>query len=71
MSANTPAKAVLLLTPKEAAKALAISPRKLWAMTASGELPSIRLGRCLRYPVDDLQRWINDQMKGGTNSDPH
>jgi predicted DNA-binding transcriptional regulator AlpA len=44
---------------------LAISPRKLWGMTASGEIPHIRLGRCVRYPVNDLLRWIDYQKKGG------
>ena len=33
-------------------------------MTASREIPHVRLGRCVRYPVDDLQRWINEQKKG-------
>ena len=56
---------LLLLTPKEAALALSISPRKLWAMTASGEISHIRLGRCVRYPVDDLRQMIDDQKKGG------
>ena len=55
----------LALRPQEAANALRISPRKLWSMTASGEIPHIRLGRCVRYPVDDLQRWIDQQTKGG------
>lgn len=55
---------VLLLTTNEAAEALAISPRKLWGMTASGEIPCVRIGRCVRYPLDDLQQWIDDQ-KGG------
>lgn len=56
---------LLLLKPQQAAEALSISPRKLWAMTASGEIPHVRLGRCVRYPVDDLQRWIDEQKKGG------
>jgi len=56
---------ILLMTPREAAEALSISPRKLWSLTSSGEVPHIRLGRCVRYPVDDLQRWIDDQKKGG------
>ena len=51
----------LALRPRDAAKALAISPRKLWAMTASGEIPHIRLGRCVRYPIDDLRAWIAAQ----------
>ena len=56
---NTNMHPTLLLTPQQAAKALAISPRKLWAMTASGEIPHVRLGRCVRYPIEDLQRFIN------------
>jgi len=63
---SSPSKPALLLTPREAAKALAISPRKLWAMTASGEIPHVRIGRCVRYPVDDLREWI-DATKQGTN----
>jgi excisionase family DNA binding protein len=63
-AADTPTK--LLLTPAQASVALAISPRKLWQLTASGEIPHIRLGRCVRYPVDVLQRWIDDQTKGGS-----
>ena len=55
----------LLLTPRQAATALAISPRKLWSLTASGEIPSVRLGRCVRYPIDQLQAWIAEQTKGG------
>ena len=55
----------LLLTAKETANALAISERKLWGMTASGEIPHVRIGKCQRYPVADLQRWIAAQTKGG------
>lgn len=50
----------MLMTPDEAAQALAISPRKLWAMTNSGEIPSIRIGRCVRYSPDDLLAWVED-----------
>jgi excisionase family DNA binding protein len=54
---------IWLLTPSQAAEALSISPRKLWGMTASGQIPHVRLGRCLRYPVDDLRRWIDEQQR--------
>ena len=56
----------LLFYAREAAAALAISPRKLWDMTASGEIPHIRLGRSVRYPLDDLRCWIDRQKKGST-----
>jgi excisionase family DNA binding protein len=54
----------LLLRPGDAAKALSISPRKLWAMTNSGEIPCVRFGRSVRYDPADLREWI-DQQKGG------
>ena len=55
----------LLLTPKEASNSLAISQRKLWGMTASGEIAHVRIGRSVRYSVADLQRWIAAKTQGG------
>ena len=50
---------LLLLTPKEAAATLGISPRKLWALTASGDVPCVRIGRSVRYDVADLADFID------------
>jgi excisionase family DNA binding protein len=55
----------LLLNIQEAAEALGISERKLWGMTDSREIPHVRLGRCLRYPVRELEQWIDENKKGG------
>jgi len=55
----------LLLTPRQAAQALQISERKLWGMKASGEIPHVLLGRSVRYPVADLQQWIEERKTGG------
>jgi len=55
----------LLLTAREAAEALAISPRKLWSMTNAGEIPCVRIGRSVRYDVADLREFIDAQKKGG------
>jgi len=49
----------LLLKPAEAAKALAISPRKLWSMTAGGEISHVRNGKAVRYDPADLRAWID------------
>jgi predicted DNA-binding transcriptional regulator AlpA len=48
----------LLLKPREAAAALGISPRLLWSLTKSGELPCIRISRCVRYNPAALAEWI-------------
>ena len=55
----------ILLSLSEAAASLAISERKLWGMTANHEIPHIRLGRCLRFSVKDLERWIDEHKEGG------
>ncbi len=56
---------LLLLSPKQAAEALAISPRKLWSLTASGEIPHVKIGRCVRYLLDDLTAWVDERKQGG------
>jgi hypothetical protein len=64
-------KAALLVTARDAARMLAVSPRKLWAMTFEEgvALPYVRIGRLVRYSPDDLRRWIGALRKGG-DDDP-
>lgn len=60
----------LLVSPREAAKLLAVSPRKLWAMTFEEKpgLPYVRIGRLVRYSRDDLRRWIETQRRGAESA---
>jgi hypothetical protein len=63
--------AALLVDAREAARMLAVSPRKLWAMTfeeAPG-LPYVRCGRLVRYSPDDLRQWIAAQRQGVDDGD--
>ena len=62
----------LALRPREAAKALSISPRHLWQLTHDGKIPCVRVGtgkrRVVLYPVSELQAWLSRQAeaeKGG------
>jgi excisionase family DNA binding protein len=62
----------LALRPREAAKALGISPRLLWQLTKDGHIPCVRVGsgkrRTVLYPLADLQAWLTRQAapaKGG------
>jgi predicted DNA-binding transcriptional regulator AlpA len=51
--------AAILLTAPEAAKALSISERTLWSVTAPrGPLACVRIGKCIRYDVADLRDYI-------------
>lgn len=57
-SPHEPATDALLLTEKQAAVMLSISPRKLWELRMCGEIPHVRMGRSVRYDPDDLRDWI-------------
>ena len=64
----------LALRPREAAKALGISPRTLWGLTAPrGPIPCLRIGQGKRqtvlYPVAELQAWLSRQAEKGGNDD--
>jgi excisionase family DNA binding protein len=54
----------LLLTPREAAAALAIGQRKLWELTNRGLILAVRIGRAVRYDPADLAAFVARQ-KGG------
>jgi excisionase family DNA binding protein len=49
----------ILMTQREAAKALGISQRKLWDMTAPrGPIPVVKLGTLVRFAPEDLRRAV-------------
>jgi len=53
----------LMLRPSEAAEALGVSRSKAYELIASGEIPSVHVGGCLRVPVDALKAWIDRQLE--------
>ncbi len=55
----------LLVDAKQAATLLAIGERTLWSLTRASEVPHVRIGRRILYPVDDLKTWVRAQTKGG------
>jgi len=61
---NEPDQQRLLLNAQEAAEALHISERLLWSKTNCCEIPHIRIGRRVLYPLNLLLSWIDKQSKG-------
>ena len=53
----------LALRPREAAQALGISKRLPWTLTNQGDVPHLRLGRTVVYPVDALRKWLDQRVK--------
>ena len=53
----------ILMRPRETAEALGIGLSKTYQLLATGELPSIRVGRNIRIPVDALKAWIQERQE--------
>lgn len=53
----------MLLRPREVAEATGYSRSKTYALIASGDIPSMKVGRSLRVPVDALRQWISQQTQ--------
>ncbi len=51
----------MLLKPRDAAKVLSISPRKLWALTASQQIEVVRIDRSVRYSLESLNRFVESR----------
>ena len=51
-----------LLTVKQAARFLNVSPRTTWSLTRSGQLRSVRIGsRSVRYLIRDLVAFVDSR----------
>lgn len=55
----------MLLRPEEVAEMTGYCRSKVYAMAAAGELPSIRAGRSVRFPLGALKRWVEANTTGG------
>lgn len=60
----------LLVGEREAAAMLGVSPRSIWSMAASGELPCVRIGRRKLYAIDSLRLFIANR-ESATNAKPN
>ena len=52
---------ISLLKPEQIAAKLGIGRSKVYAMAASGELQSVRIGGSVRFPRVALRNWIESQ----------
>jgi prophage regulatory protein len=51
----------LLLRVNETAQLIGLGKSKTYDLIARGELPSIRIGKCVRVPADKLREWVSAQ----------
>jgi excisionase family DNA binding protein len=57
-SATIPQK---LVTVKEAARILGLGERTVWTMRHTGQLPFVKIGSAVRFPVSAIDAWIESQ----------
>ncbi len=57
----------MLLTPREAARALSVCEKTLFTLSKRGEIPAVRIGRSVRYDPTDLARWIDSRKTARAN----
>jgi excisionase family DNA binding protein len=57
----------LLLRIPEVAETLGIGRTKIYELIASGELPTIRVGRAVRISVNTLQKWVEEREQQGVS----
>lgn len=66
MTATETTKLRLLIPPRDAARMLSISEKKLWTLTKQGVIPAVRVGvRSVRYSMAALERWIEQIAANG------
>lgn len=52
----------LLLSERDAAKLLGVSPRTLWSLRKAGRIPFVEISpRCIRFSRSDLAAWVARQ----------
>ena len=54
----------LLLSIRELAKVLGVCERTIFTLTQENQLPHLRIGRCVKYPVSEIEKWIEAQTQG-------
>lgn len=58
-----------LWTAAQACEALNLSARTLWRLTQCGDVPSIHVGRSVRYDPDALRDWARARSQGGRSNE--
>lgn len=57
----------LLVNAGQASAMLGVSKRLLWTLTNASQIPHVRIGRRVAYPVADLKAWVAARTIGGAS----
>jgi excisionase family DNA binding protein len=68
MSTDTDTNTTPLLDVHEAARFLGVKVRTMYEWSAAGVVPSLKVGRLLRFRRSDLEAWLDANARGGPAS---
>jgi excisionase family DNA binding protein len=54
-----------LLTPREIADHLGVQLSTIYQWTHQGFIPHVKMGRLLRFKIQDIEKWIGDRSING------
>ncbi len=57
-----------LLRPRDVGRKLGLSTPHVYTLAAAGTLPSIKLGRAVRFRPADVDRFIREHRRGPKNA---
>ena len=57
----------LLLRPTEAAEMTGLGRSKMYELIAKGVVPSVRIGKSVRVPVEALREWVKAQTASASS----
>jgi excisionase family DNA binding protein len=55
----------ILVTPEQAAQKLGVGRDRIYRLMANGELPSVKIARSRRIPVDALRAYVKCLLEEG------
>jgi excisionase family DNA binding protein len=58
-----------ILTVKEVADYLKVNERTIYRLASNGELPAFRVGASWRFRLGEIDNWITEQSKQGSEDD--
>jgi excisionase family DNA binding protein len=56
----------ILLSPEETCEVLGVKRSTLFKMIEAREIPSIKVGRLRRIPVEGIRQWVQKQVEEQT-----
>jgi excisionase family DNA binding protein len=57
--------------PDEVAQILRISPSQVYTLCREGVIPALYIGRNLRIPNEDFNRWLRSQFPGNFSDEKY